>query len=382
MTPQTDPPRRGRPRADQAGEVEQRILDAATTLILTQGYAKTTVDQVAAAARTGKTTLYGRFPTKPDLFAAVIRRSTAEFARAVTIGESNGSAEERLVKAGIELAEVTLTRFCIDLMLVTAAESDAFPELAIEVGHVGFSQCAAAIAACLVEITTVDTLEAATPLGERFVQMALHPLYLQAFYGEDLARLREQARIDVALVARMFFTSLVTPADLPLQHCESPVCPTFQPLKRGPRVHTVVISARSVAANPDAPRVFAQSAPESVHAGFPSPATGYYNGPVDLNRHLMTDPTATFIVRVSGDSMIGAGIWDGDEVIVDRSLNARDGSVVVAVVDTELTIKRLRLDPDGAVRLVPENPAYPEIVLEEMSELVIWGVVTRCLHRV
>ncbi|KFF58374.1 peptidase S24 [Cryobacterium sp. MLB-32] len=128
--------------------------------------------------------------------------------------------------------------------------------------------------------------------------------------------------------------------------------------------------------------VFAQFAPESVHAGFPSPATGYYNGPVDLNRHLMTDPTATFIVRVSGDSMIGAGIWDGDEIIVDRSLNARDGSVVVAVVDTELTVKRLRLDPDGSVRLVPENSAYPEIVLEEMSELVIWGVVTRCLHRV
>ena len=147
-------------------------------------------------------------------------------------------------------------------------------------------------------------------------------------------------------------------------------------------MHTVVVSIRSAAADPDAPQVFAEFAPESVHAGFPSPATGYYNGPVDLNRHLMTDPTATFIVRVSGDSMIGAGIWDGDEVIVDRSLNARDGSVVVAVVDTELTIKRLRLDPDGGVRLIPENPAYPEIVLEEMSELVIWGVVTRCLHRV
>ncbi|RJT87604.1 LexA family transcriptional regulator [Cryobacterium melibiosiphilum] len=95
----------------------------------------------------------------------------------------------------------------------------------------------------------------------------------------------------------------------------------------------------------------------------------------------MTDPTATFIIRVSGDSMIGAGIWDGDEVIVDRSMNARDGSVVVAMVDTELTIKRLRLGVDGAVRLVPENASYPEIVLEEMSELVIWGVVTRCLHR-
>lgn len=139
---------------------------------------------------------------------------------------------------------------------------------------------------------------------------------------------------------------------------------------------------RPVVADPHAPQEFAQAAPEAVHAGFPSPANGYYTGPVDLNRHLITDPTATFIVRVSGDSMIGAGIWDGDELIVDRSLTARDGSVVIAVVDTELTIKRLRLDPDGPVRLVPENPLYPEIVLEEMSEVTIWGVVTRCLHRV
>ncbi|TFD33772.1 LexA family protein [Cryobacterium cryoconiti] len=126
---------------------------------------------------------------------------------------------------------------------------------------------------------------------------------------------------------------------------------------------------------------FARAAPEAVHAGFPSPAAGYYDGPVDLNRHLIQDPTATFIVRVSGDSMTGAGIFDGDEIIVDRSLDARDGSVVVAVVDSELTIKRLRIDESG-IRLVPENPAYPDIVLGEMSELTIWGVVTRCLHRV
>ncbi|SEN62583.1 LexA family protein [Cryobacterium luteum] len=126
---------------------------------------------------------------------------------------------------------------------------------------------------------------------------------------------------------------------------------------------------------------FAREAPEAVHAGFPSPAQGYYTGPVDLNRHLITDPIATFIVRVSGDSMIGAGIFDGDEIIVDRSLDARDGSVIVAVVDNELTIKRLRIDGES-IRLVPENPAYPDIVLSELSELTVWGVVTRCLHRV
>jgi len=147
-------------------------------------------------------------------------------------------------------------------------------------------------------------------------------------------------------------------------------------------VHLSTASARPVIADPEAPREFAHAALESVHAGFPSPAQGYYTGPVDLNRHLINDPTATFIVRVSGDSMVGAGIFDGDEVIVDRSLTARDGSVIVAVVDSELTIKRIRLDPDGGVRLVPENIAYPEIELGEMSELIVWGVVTRCLHRV
>jgi DNA polymerase V len=124
-----------------------------------------------------------------------------------------------------------------------------------------------------------------------------------------------------------------------------------------------------------------RAALEAVHAGFPSPAQGYYSGPVDLNRHLMRDPTATFLVRVSGDSMTGAGIFDGDELVVDRGLDAHDGNVVVAVVNAELTVKRLSWR-QGRMVLSPENPAYPEIVLSELDEATIWGVVTRCLHRV
>jgi DNA polymerase V len=95
----------------------------------------------------------------------------------------------------------------------------------------------------------------------------------------------------------------------------------------------------------------------------------------------MRDPTATFIVRVSGESMIGAGIFDGDELIVDRGLDAHEGDVVVAVVNTELTVKRLSFR-SGRMVLSPENPAYPEIVLSEHDEATIWGVATRCLHRV
>lgn len=127
--------------------------------------------------------------------------------------------------------------------------------------------------------------------------------------------------------------------------------------------------------------MFAQGVLEAVPAGFPSPSQGYFTGPVDLNRHLMRDPTATFVLRVSGDSMIGAGIFDGDELIVDRGLDAIDGSVVVAIVNNELTIKRLRRT-GGRVWLQAENPTYPPIELEEHDDLAIWGVVTRCLHRV
>lgn len=120
--------------------------------------------------------------------------------------------------------------------------------------------------------------------------------------------------------------------------------------------------------------------PVAVPAGFPSPAQVFVQGRIDLNKHLINDITSTFLVRVSGHSMVGAGISDGDELVVDRSITPADGNVVVAIVDGELTIKRLRLE-HGRVRLVAENPEYPDVVIPELAELSIWGVVTRCLHR-
>lgn len=119
----------------------------------------------------------------------------------------------------------------------------------------------------------------------------------------------------------------------------------------------------------------------AVPAGFPSPAQDYFDGRLDLNAHLIHDITSTYLVRVSGDSMQGAGISDGDELVVDRSLAPVDGNVVVAVLDGELTVKRLRLI-GGVVRLAAENPDYPDIEIPELAELTIWGVVTRCLHHV
>jgi DNA polymerase V len=121
--------------------------------------------------------------------------------------------------------------------------------------------------------------------------------------------------------------------------------------------------------------------PVAVAAGYPSPAQDYFDGRIDLNEHLIKDITSTYVVRVSGNSMEGAGISDGDELIVDRALDPKDGSVVIAVLDGELTIKRLRITPHGVV-LQAENANYPDIRVAAMSDLIIWGVATRCLHHV
>ena len=118
-----------------------------------------------------------------------------------------------------------------------------------------------------------------------------------------------------------------------------------------------------------------------VQAGFPSPADDYIQGAIDLNEHLILHREATFVLRVSGWSMRDSGIHDGDELIVDRSLTPVDGNVVIAVLDNELTCKRLR-KTGNTVRLLSDNPDYPEIVIGADQELTIWGVVTRVLHRV
>ncbi|MFF2844533.1 LexA family protein [Paenarthrobacter sp. NPDC057981] len=122
-------------------------------------------------------------------------------------------------------------------------------------------------------------------------------------------------------------------------------------------------------------------APVAVAAGYPSPAQDYFDGRIDLNEHLIKDVTSTFVVRVTGQSMEAAGISDGDELIVNRALEPKDGSVVVAVLDGELTIKRLRITAQGVV-LQADNPTFPDIKVAALSELTIWGVATTCLHHV
>ena len=113
----------------------------------------------------------------------------------------------------------------------------------------------------------------------------------------------------------------------------------------------------------------------TVAAGFPSPADDYMEGALDLNEYLIAHPAATFMVRVEGASMTGAGILSGDVLIVDRSVESRSGHIVVAIVNGELTVKRL-IKEDNVWVLKAEHPDYPPTKMSSNSECSIWGVVT------
>ena len=118
---------------------------------------------------------------------------------------------------------------------------------------------------------------------------------------------------------------------------------------------------------------------ERVAAGFPSPADDYVEVGIDLNEQLIHHPTSTFFLRVSGDSMLGAGIHDGDLLVVDRSLDPRPGRVVVAVLDGAFTLKRL-VRHQGRLRLEAANSAYPPLELHRCGDVQIWGVAIHVIH--
>ncbi|KCX74627.1 LexA family protein [Acinetobacter baumannii] len=117
---------------------------------------------------------------------------------------------------------------------------------------------------------------------------------------------------------------------------------------------------------------------EKINAGFPSPAQDYIDKALDMNEHLIKNETATFIVKVASLSMLNAGIEIDDELIVDRSLDAKHGDIVVALIDNEFTVKRLMIDEKGQW-LKAENPDYKNIYLADGQELIIWGVVTHII---
>ncbi len=120
-------------------------------------------------------------------------------------------------------------------------------------------------------------------------------------------------------------------------------------------------------------------ATESVAAGFPSPAADYVEVGIDLNEQLIRHPSSTFFLRVSGDSMTGAGIHHGDLLIVDRSVEPRPGRIVVAVLDGGFTLKRLVLQR-GRWCLEAAHPAYPPLELSDDDDTRLWGVAIHVIH--
>lgn len=118
-----------------------------------------------------------------------------------------------------------------------------------------------------------------------------------------------------------------------------------------------------------------------VRAGKPTSGDDYQEDAVDLGKHLVRDPSSTFVMKVDGWSMRGAGIADGDELLVDRGVAAEDGRIVVADIDGELTVKRLKRTATGWL-LQASNPDFADIPIGEKNELNIWGVVTCVLHAV
>ena len=118
----------------------------------------------------------------------------------------------------------------------------------------------------------------------------------------------------------------------------------------------------------------------TIRTGFPSPAADHTQKRIDLNDHLLINRDASFLFRVAGDSMIDVGIFEGDTIVVDRSIEPKHRHVVLAIIDEEFTVKRL-FRRGKTIRLLAENPAYQPIDFTEGQELRIWGVVTYNLHK-
>ena len=116
-----------------------------------------------------------------------------------------------------------------------------------------------------------------------------------------------------------------------------------------------------------------------VCAGFPSPAEDHMDIELDLNEHLVKHPSATFYIYAKGDSMIDAGIYDGDIMIVDRSLDPGSKDVVIVIINGEFTVKHI-FKKDGNIYLKPANKVYHPILVTEDMDFQIWGVVTHTIH--
>ena len=117
-----------------------------------------------------------------------------------------------------------------------------------------------------------------------------------------------------------------------------------------------------------------------VHAGFPSPAEDYMDPSIDINEYLVKNPPATFFIRVRGHSMINAGIYDNDILVVDRSVKPKNKSIVVCILNGDFAVKRLSIKGKN-IKLISENSNYPNISIGALDDFEVWGVVTYNIHQ-
>ena len=122
-------------------------------------------------------------------------------------------------------------------------------------------------------------------------------------------------------------------------------------------------------------------AEEGISAGFPSPADDFKENRISLDRELVKNKEATFYARVDGDSMIGAGLENGDLLVIDRSIEPENGKIAVCLIDGDFTVKRIKKDKEK-IYLIPENKKYNKIEIKEGNELIIWGVVSYVIKAV
>lgn len=192
---------RGRPRAEDAGQVDLLILTAATTLFLKQGFARTTMDQVAATSGAGKSSLYARYASKQALFGAVVQHSIEMMFGDLAVLPHGCDPAARLRHTGLALLRNLLHPRCIALMRMTAAETANFPELAAmayQVSLVGSVRCLSeALSSCGVPLSDAQ--------AKRFVELVLQPAAFKALYGADVQTLLKRCQDDISDAIRLLF---------------------------------------------------------------------------------------------------------------------------------------------------------------------------------
>lgn len=117
---------------------------------------------------------------------------------------------------------------------------------------------------------------------------------------------------------------------------------------------------------------------DSLSAGFPSPALDFNAEPIDLNKELIRNPVSTFYGRIRGDSMVNAGIGDGDLIVIDKSISLRNGKIAVCFIDGEFTVKHVKVENNGCW-LMPANDKYPPIQVTAANDFHVWGIVTHVI---